>query len=83
MHDHRITTRLARLGWLLICSVLGACTMQPPQRPAVGTFVERAQTLGGLVYRYQVFVPSRKAGGRHPPVILFLHGTGERGSDAI
>jgi predicted peptidase len=28
-----------------------------------------------------VFVPSRAAGGRHPPIILFLHGTGERGSD--
>ena len=80
MHDGRITTRLARLGALLICSLLGACTMQP-QRPAVGTFVERTQTLGGMSYRYQVFVPSRKAGGRHPPVILFLHGTGERGSD--
>ena len=80
MHDRRVTARLA--GSLLICSVLGACTM-PPRRPAVGTFVERTQTLGGIDYRYQVFVPSWKAGGRHPPVILFLHGTGERGSEAI
>ncbi|MEO6263644.1 MAG: prolyl oligopeptidase family serine peptidase [Luteimonas sp.] len=52
-----------------------------PQRPATGTFVKRALTLDGTTYRYQVFVPSQLAGGRHPPVILFLHGTGERGSD--
>ena len=29
----------------------------------------------------QVFVPASAAGGRTPPVIVFLHGSGERGDD--
>jgi predicted peptidase len=47
-----------------------------------GRFLERELRLDdGVLYRYQVFVPSRKAGGEHPPLMLFLHGSGERGSD--
>ena len=57
-----------------------ACSALPP-RPEGGQFVGREVILGGQTHRYQVFVPTRQAGGRHPPVVLFLHGTGERGSD--
>ncbi|MGH8080458.1 MAG: prolyl oligopeptidase family serine peptidase [Lysobacter sp.] len=47
-----------------------------------GHFVERElRTDTGTLYRYQVFVPSRKAGGEHPALMLFLHGSGERGTD--
>jgi predicted peptidase len=74
--------RLAVLGVLLLSNVLGACSTQP-QRPATGAFVKRALTHDGATYRYQVFVPSQRAGGMHPPLILFLHGTGERGSDGV
>lgn len=67
---------------LLACAVLfcGACNTLGTGRE-MGEFVKRDITVGGVTHRYQVFVPSREAGGGKPPVILFLHGTGERGSD--
>jgi predicted peptidase len=45
-----------------------------------GRFLARDLVSQGKKYRYQVFVPARPAEGR-TPVILFLHGSGERGSD--
>lgn len=48
---------------------------------AMGEFVKRELIVDGVTHRYQVFVPTRAAGGSKPPVVLFLHGTGERGSD--
>ena len=64
---------------LALFGLLAAC-MSAPQR-SVGEFVERSIDVAGTTYRYQVFVPSTAAGGKRPPVILFLHGSGERGSD--
>ena len=47
--------------------------------PPVG-LVSRTAVLDGVSYPYQVFVPGSRA--RAPkPIILFLHGSGERGSD--
>ena len=69
---------LVALPLALLC-LLAAC-MSAPQR-SVGEFVERSVDVDGSTYRYQVFVPSSAAGGKRPPVILFLHGSGERGSD--
>ena len=67
---------------LLACAILfcGACSTLPAGRD-MGEFVKREITVDGATHRYQVFVPARAAGGPKPPVILFLHGTGERGSD--
>jgi predicted peptidase len=39
--------------------------------------------MGGRVSRYQVYVPSNYATGTAWPVILFLHGAGERGADGL
>src|SRR5439155_542271 len=44
-------------------------------------FVVRTTTVDGATYRYQVFVPRHAGGGGRPPVILYLHGAGERGAD--
>ncbi len=49
--------------------------------PAPAGFVVRTTTVDGATYRYQVFVPRRAEGGGRPPVILYLHGAGERGAD--
>ena len=43
-------------------------------------FEKRTVTVNGAAYPYQVFVPESFAAGSRPPVILFLHGAGERGS---
>lgn len=49
---------------------------------AHGRFVSRELSLAdGVIHRYQVFIPSRAAGGETPPLILFVHGSGERGDD--
>jgi predicted peptidase len=73
--------RLATLGAvLLMATMLAACT-STPQRAERGAFVEREITLDGRRHRYQVFVPAREAATGKVPVVLFLHGSGERGDD--
>lgn len=72
-------TRLLPL--LLLVPALAGC-VSLPQR-AEGAFVERTLRLDGVDHRYQVFVPSSAAGGRHPAVVVFLHGSGERGDDGL
>jgi predicted peptidase len=44
-------------------------------------FLDRSVTLGRQTYRYQIFVPASYSPAQRWPVILFLHGAGERGSD--
>lgn len=69
----------ALLSLLLLCCLLAACAMTP-SRTAEGRFVQRQLQIEGRSYRYQVFVPAHlQAAGT--PVVLFLHGSGERGSD--
>ena len=46
-------------------------------------FLNRFVTLDGVEYRYQVFVPREYSPDKKWPVILFLHGSGERGSDGL
>jgi len=52
------------------------------QRVETG-FLDRVVTLAGYEYRYQVYVPRTYSGSTRWPVILFLHGAGERGSDGL
>jgi len=52
------------------------------QTPETG-FLNRTAMVGGQAYRYQVYVPANYAANRSWPVILFLHGAGERGSDGL
>lgn len=70
---------LRNLFAALACLLLAAC-MSLPER-AAGSFVERQVEVGGKPHRYQVFLPATRAAGRKPPVIVFLHGSGERGDD--
>jgi predicted peptidase len=53
--------------------------------PAQGStgFLDRAVTVGALRMPYQLFVPQGYDGHRKLPVILFMHGSGERGSDGL
>ena len=67
---------------LLLASLallLAGCMSVPQQ--ADRSFVERSVDIDGKPHRYQVFVPASAAGGRTPAVIVFLHGSGERGDD--
>ncbi|MCQ7044045.1 hypothetical protein MRO49_25100, partial [Escherichia coli] len=73
--------KLRILLLLLSALLLAACSTLHPARNDTGRFVPREVVVDGATHHYQVFVPSRRAGGKRPPVILFLHGAGERGSD--
>jgi len=46
-------------------------------------FLDRTVTLAGTKYKYQVFVPDDWTPNKKWPVILFLHGVGERGDDGL
>jgi predicted peptidase len=49
--------------------------------PIGGGFVLRTLVDSGITYKYQVFVPGDFTPARKWPVILYLHGNGEKGSD--
>lgn len=46
-------------------------------------FLDRTITLQGTVYKYQVFVPDNWNPHQKWPIILFLHGAGERADDGL
>jgi predicted peptidase len=46
-------------------------------------FLDRTITVQGTTYKYQVFVPDDWNSHQKWPVILFLHGAGERGDDGL
>jgi predicted peptidase len=62
----------------LVCALAAAL---PAQRPT--GFLDRTVSVGALTMKYQVYVPETYAGHQHLPVILFMHGSGERGSDGL
>lgn len=68
------------LSALMLVAVTGHTVMA--QRVETG-FLNRTASVGGREYRYQVYVPADYASRTDWPVILFLHGAGERGSDGI
>ncbi len=55
---------------------------EPPQDTG---FLNRRIDLHGVTYRFQVYLPEdwRRDDGKQWPVILFLHGRGERGSEGM
>jgi predicted peptidase len=61
---------------LLSALSLARCTRQPQ-------FLERSVTLGDHQYRYRVWLPPHYTKLHHWPVILFLHGSNERGDDNL
>lgn len=67
----------------VLTAVLIPLALAGPASGAVGQFLARTSTVEGREYPWQVFVPAGVLAGeeRTPPVILFLHGAGERGTD--
>ena len=62
----------------VVCALAAAL---PAQRPT--GFLDRTVTVGALTMKYQVYVPDSYDGHRSLPIILFMHGSGERGSDGL
>lgn len=70
---------LTLLALLTFMTLAGCSTTGKPA--TTGSFVERKITSDDVTRDYQVFVPAARAHGGKLPIILFLHGSGERGSD--
>lgn len=63
---------------ILLCAALFGC--RTAQMRETG-FLARSLTIGATAYPYVVYVPRDYDPSRAWPVILFLHGSGERGTD--
>ncbi len=70
----------ALLAFLFLCQL---ATVPAHARKHETGFIDRTLTLQGVTYKYQVFVPEDWTPHRKWPVILALHGAGERGSDGL
>ena len=70
---------LFRLSFLLL---LLATALPALARVQTG-FLDRTVSVSGTSYRYQVFVPADFSKKKSWPVVLFLHGSGERGDDGL
>ncbi len=71
----------ARLTALLVLSIgVFSCSTVAPHETG---FLIRSVTVHGTAYPYSVYVPRAFDPSRSWPVILFLHGSGERGSDGL
>lgn len=70
--------RLAMSLTLLVA--LSSCRTMAPQETG---FLDRTIRVGTTDYRYVVYVPHDFVRTRSWPVILFLHGSGERGTDGL
>jgi len=74
------------LAWALLPGASRAAVDQGHQEPPQETgFLNRSIQMHGFSYRFQVYLPEewRRDDGRLWPVILFLHGRGERGSEGM
>src|SRR5438105_9073934 len=63
----------------LLATVLQSSCASPPRT----TFLERTVIVGRHGYRYRVWLPPHYTKFVRWPVILYLHGRGERGDDNL
>jgi predicted peptidase len=72
---------------LLLCISISLISLATPFRASPRTretgFLDRTLSLNGATFKYQVFLPLNWTPKQKWPLILFLHGYGERGSDGL
>jgi len=68
----------------LLTLIVFSLTATPAEARKTETgFLDRKVSVQGAEYKYQVFVPEDWTKNKKWPVILFLHGAGERGDDGL
>lgn len=75
--------RLTSAVCLSVLAVSLAAAPPSPARAKQTGFLDRTVSLHGATYHYQVFVPENWTSHQKWPIVLFLHGAGERGSDGL
>ncbi len=69
---------------LLLLVLLSWCVQAAAARHVQDTgFLNRSVTVNGAVHRYVVYLPENWDKAQKWPVILFLHGSGERGAEGL
>jgi poly(3-hydroxybutyrate) depolymerase len=78
-----IGARIAARLW--VCCLIALAAALPAHAFAHHDtgFLNRRVTVNGSTYKYQVYLPENWTEHGHWPVILFLHGSGERGSEGM
>ena len=74
---------LKNAGNVLLLLAITLCAETIFGRTHETGFLNRSLSFGGETYRYQVYVPAEFTLARKWPVVLFLHGAGERGDDGV
>ena len=72
-----------RMKRFALCLLFLLIVLPAFARKADTGFLDRTVTSDGSTYRYQVFVPNNWTKKQKWPVILFLHGSGERGDTGL
>ena len=70
---------------IVLCSLIIPLILGSPARATQQEtgFLDRKVSVQASDYRYQIFVPDNWSRKKKWPVVLFLHGSGERGSDGL
>jgi len=70
---------------VIMLMLIGGATLTWPSRARQDdeAFQDRSVTIGANQYRFRVFVPKGWSKKKKSPVLLFLHGAGERGDDNL
>lgn len=77
------TTRISSVVLLSFVVLSSLCLSSAKSAEIETGFLKRSLSLSGGAYHYQVYVPEHWVGTQRWPVILFLHGAGERGNDGL
>jgi predicted peptidase len=72
----------SNLAFLLVLFTAASVDIAVARKPETG-FLNRTLVIAGQTYNYAVYVPSEWNKSRKWPVVLFLHGAGERGEDGL
>jgi predicted esterase len=67
---------------LLVCVFLLSGNL-PGQPNIISKFVSRSHTYIGTTLPYRLFIPANYSSAKRYPIVLCLHGAGERGSDNL
>lgn len=67
---------------LSACQTLSTRQAEPSAPQETG-FLDRTVSVNGTTHRYQVYVPANYDPGQDWPLIMFLHGAGERGYEGL
>ena len=74
---------ISRFRFLLLLALVFALGSPALARKRETGFLDRTLAIRGVTYKYQVFVPDNWSPNQKWPIILFLHGAGERGNDGL